>query len=52
MKFIDNYLTGSVQKLAAELCKSIELPTICEYMIKDLPRIPRINDIRPYYDLG
>lgn len=34
MTLIDDYLTGSVLKPTAELCKSIELSTICEYMIK------------------
>ena len=52
MTLIDDYLTGSVLKLTEAQCKSIELPTICKYMIKDLPRIPRINDLRAYYDLS
>ena len=34
MTMIDENITSSVLKLAAELCKSIELSTIGEYMTK------------------
>ena len=34
MTSIDDYITSYVLKLTTELCKSIELSTICEHTIR------------------